>query len=91
MILFKERTGCVLRPGKAMPNNMYLSTLPTIRYAVEFYSVIHNLSDKHVNMFRWKLKLPAVFYLVKDITAHPEFISKFCVHNCFHCAADFRE
>jgi len=62
-----------------MPNNMYLSTLPSIRYAVEFYSVIHNISEKHVNMFRWKLKLPAVFYLTKDITAHPEFISRFSI------------
>jgi len=70
-------TGCVLRPGKTMPNNMYLSALPTIWYAVEFYSVIHNISEKHVNMFRRKLKLPAVFYLAMGITAHPEFISRF--------------
>jgi hypothetical protein len=72
-------TGCVLRPGKAMPNNMYLSTLPTIRYAVEFYSVIHNISEKHVNMFRWKLKFLAVFYLTNGITAHLELISRFSI------------
>jgi hypothetical protein len=59
-----------------MPNNMYLSTLPTIRYAVQFYIVIHNISEKHVNMFRWKLELLAVFYLAMGFTAHPEFISK---------------
>lgn len=60
-----------------MPNNMYLSILPTIRHAVEFYSIIHNISEKHVNMFRWKLKLLAVIYLTKSITAHPELISRF--------------
>ena len=65
------------RQGKAMPNNMYLSTLPAIWYVVEFYSVIHNISEKHVNMFRWKRKLPAVFYLALGITAHPELISSF--------------
>jgi len=78
MILFSEGNRlCVLRPGKAMPNNMYLSTLPTIWYVVEFYSVIHNISEKHVNKFRWKLKLPAVFNLALGITAHPELISSF--------------